>query len=243
MKWWSKWPVARLLAAVVVLAVTARLGVWQLDRAAQKLELQTQVEQQALKPALAALAPSDLEELVHRRAVLQGHWAVRHTVYLDNRQMNGRPGFFVLTPLVMADGRTIVVQRGWIPRHSQDRTALASVQTPDGLVEVSGRIAPPPSKLMELRQGSSGHIRQNLDLAELERESGLTLVPVTLVDTRPASEGLLRDWPVPTLGVAKHYGYAFQWFALSALVFLLYVWFEFVQPRRRRSASTAHSSG
>jgi hypothetical protein len=44
-----------------------------------------------------------------------------------------------------------------------------------------------------------------------------------------ASEGLLRDWPQINAGVQKHYGYAFQWFGLSVLVVLLYVWFQLVR--------------
>jgi surfeit locus 1 family protein len=46
------------------------------------------------------------------------------------------------------------------------------------------------------------------------------------------SDGLLRDWPAADLGLQKHYGYAFQWFALCALILGLYVWFQLVKPRR-----------
>jgi surfeit locus 1 family protein len=55
--------------------------------------------------------------------------------------------------------------------------------------------------------------------------------------TGARSEGLLREWPVLGSGVDKHYGYAFQWFALSGLIAILYVWFQivrrFIFPRRR----------
>jgi hypothetical protein len=56
---------------------------------------------------------------------------------------------------------------------------------------------------------------------------------VSLQQTGPASEGLQRDWPAPALGLERHYGYAFQWFGLSALVVILYVWFQFITPFRR----------
>ena len=48
-------------------------------------------------------------------------------------------------------------------------------------------------------------------------------------------DGLRREWPAPDTGVAKHQGYAFQWFGLSTLVVILYVWYQFIQPRRRRA--------
>jgi surfeit locus 1 family protein len=55
------------------------------------------------------------------------------------------------------------------------------------------------------------------------------------VQTSPGnSDGLLRHWPAPDLGLHKHYGYAFQWFALCALILILYVWFQLVRPRLRR---------
>lgn len=45
------------------------------------------------------------------------------------------------------------------------------------------------------------------------------------------TDGLQRDWPQPAADVHKHYGYAFQWFALSALTLILYVWFQIIRPR------------
>ena len=48
-----------------------------------------------------------------------------------------------------------------------------------------------------------------------------------------SADGLLRQWPEPASDVHKHYGYAFQWFGLSALVIVLYVWFQIIRPRRR----------
>ena len=56
---------------------------------------------------------------------------------------------------------------------------------------------------------------------------------LSVQQTGAASEGLLRDWTEPGSGVEKHYGYAFQWFALSALIAILYVWFQFIAPRRK----------
>jgi cytochrome oxidase assembly protein ShyY1 len=80
----------------------------------------------------------------------------------------------------------------------------------------------------------SSPIRQNLDLEAYRAETGLPLrTDVSLQQTGETSEGLQRDWPAPALGVEKHYGYAFQWFGLSALVVFLYVWFQLIAPYRR----------
>lgn len=219
------------MAAVAAVALAVSLGRWQLDRAAQKEALARSIRTEGSKAALTAsdiLQATRRDALVHRTVRLQGRWLAERTVYLDNRQMQGRVGFFVLTPLQLADSPSVVlVQRGWAPRNFENRTALPMVQTPKELVFVEGRMAPPPSKLYEPGPSSVGAIRQNLDLAQFQEETGLPLLQdLSVVQTGAASEGLLREWPEINLGVDKHYGYAAQWFALAALIVALYVWFQ-----------------
>ena len=233
------------VAAVASILVTASLGRWQLSRAAQKQTLQSLLDQRAALPPLdnRALRGQTLagdgtaQDLTHRAVVLQGRWVPEHTVYLDNRQMQGRPGFFVATPLQLEGGDGVVlVQRGWVPRDQADRTKLPTVATPGGPVSLVGRIAPPPSRLFDLGEEGSSPIRQNVDLDALARETRLTLRPLSLQQldgTAAAGDGLQREWAAPAADVHKHYGYAFQWFALCALTIGLYVWFQLLRPRRR----------
>ncbi|MFT4241689.1 MAG: SURF1 family protein [Acidovorax sp.] len=240
-------------AAVVGMLVTASLGRWQLSRAAQKEALQAQMDERGRLPPVdagALLSAADLQALLQRAVVLEGRWLAQHTVYLDNRQMQGRPGFFVLTPLQLTGpqgGAVVLVQRGWVPRNFQDRAQLPQVHTPlDAAVRVQGRVAAWPSRLYEFAGAGSAaegasRIRQNLDLAAFRTETGLALASFTVLQTGDgAGEGLLRDWPVAATGVEKHYGYAFQWFGLCGLIALLYVWFQivrrFIRPRRQPAA-------
>lgn len=229
------------VATLLMVALTFSLGQWQLGRAAQKEALQAAIDAQKQLPALdgpALTAMENVADAVHREAALQGRWQAAHTVYLDNRPMDGKSGFWVVTPLLLAGSQqAVLVQRGWVPRDFTDRTRLPAVQTPDGVVTVRGRMAPPPSKLYEFDGAAQGRIRQNLDLAAFSAETGLALLPVSLLQADPASEGLLRNWPAPNTGVDKHHGYAFQWFALCALLVGLYGWFQVFLPRRRASAA------
>lgn len=226
-----------LCAALAGMALTARLGVWQLDRAGQKQALQSAIDARgALPPLDAAALAADAavaETQTHRRARVEGRWLPAHTVHLDNRQMDGRPGFFVLTPLQLADGSVLLVQRGWRARDFVDRARLAPLPTPEGPVAIEGRLARGPARLYEFEPGAPGPIRQNLDLDAFARETGLRLRPLMLLQTSEAGDGLLRDWPRPAADIHKHYGYAFQWFALCALIGGLHVWFTILRPRRR----------
>ncbi len=224
---WRFWLIT--LAALAGVAVAVSLGAWQLSRAGVKDALQAQVDAQR------RLAPLDASALltggpIHRQVIVQGHWLAQHTVFLDNRQMNGKPGFNVLTPLQLEGAAAVVlVQRGWVPRNFADRAALPRVETSTGRVSVQGRIAPAPAKLYDFAGAPAGAIRQNLDLAQFSGETRLPLLPVTVLQTGEASEGLLRQWPEPATGVDKHFGYAFQWFGLAGLILILYVWFQIVR--------------
>lgn len=228
------------LAAALAAAGSARLGVWQLDRAAQKTAMQAQIDARAALPPLPAAElarqlPQRASQL-HRQVRLEGEWLDAFTVYLDNRQSEGRPGFIVLTPLRLADGDAVLVQRGWVARDFLDRMRLPALPAEPGLVSVQGRIAADPARLFEFADAASGPIRQNVALDDFARETGLSLRPVSLLQTGPASSSLRRDWPRPVADVHKNYGYAFQWFALSALIACLYVWFQIIRPRRRAAA-------
>ncbi|MDO8418803.1 MAG: SURF1 family protein [Rubrivivax sp.] len=230
-----------LVATLATAALTARLGVWQLDRAAQKNRVQATLDQRIALPPLPAadLARDEAGAAAqhHRAIVVEGRWLPALTVYLDNRQMNGRPGFYAVTPLRLDDGSAVLVQRGWLPRDANERTRIVAAPLPGGRVAVPGRIAPAPARLYEFDAAASGPIRQNIDLDGYARETGLPLRPLTLVQEdglSPLDDGLLRQWPRPAAGVHKHYGYAFQWFSLSALILGLYVWFQLVRPRRAR---------
>ena len=246
------WRFAAITLVAVALAVlTFSLGRWQLSRAAGKLAQHAAMLQEH------TLAPLSERELVRefagrpdaepafafRRVILHGKWLADATLYLDNRQLHGRPGFYVFTPLRLSGSHeTVAVQRGWAPRNFDDRTVLPQVASPAGEVVVQGYVAGEPGRLFEFShaagaQGAS-RIRQNLTVAGYATELSLNLLPLTVVQTGEASDGLQRDWPAPDSGVDMHYGYAFQWFGLCALVTMLYVWFQIIRrfPRRERHA-------
>ncbi len=237
---WKRWLVMAVSAAGV--AITFYLGLWQLGRASEKTAMQAARTQQADKEVLDGRTLSGGPEgvagrnaMIHRRLVVTGRWLPNHTVYLENRQMNAKPGFFVLTPLqIEGTGEVLVVQRGWAQRSFTDRTALPPVQTSEDRVQIEGHLAPWPSRLYDFGGAETGPIRQNLNLTAYRQETGLKVLEVTLLQSGGPSEGLLREWPVVASGVAKHHGYAFQWFGLSGLITLLYVWFQIVQPRRQK---------
>jgi surfeit locus 1 family protein len=226
-------------ATVFTMGVTAALGLWQLDRATQKEALQASVDARAALPVWSSdelLVTTDLPSAHYRPVHLRGTWVQGADVFLDNRQMNGRTGFFLITPLRLAGSeQSVLVQRGWVPRDFTDRTRVPTPVTPAGEVIVEGHLAPPPGKLFELGKSSVGPIRQNIDLAAFSAELRIPLLQASVTQSSGADDGLQRDWPRVTANVERHYGYAFQWFGLCALAAVLYLWFQFISPRRKRN--------
>lgn len=240
-----------LLAAVAVAALTARLGLWQMHRGQEKRALQAEMIERAQAPALdgQALARTALaaQGQWYRRVTARGHWLPVAPVFLDNRQMDGRPGFFVLSPLQLDRGDVVLVQRGWVPRDMQDRSRLPALPLPAGEALVPARVAPWPSSLTALGSDAPGPIRQNADPEALASLWGHALLPYSLQQLAPSPVGagaaaaaeqtLQRRWPLPALDVRKHDLYAVQWFLFSLLTVGLYVWFQLIRPRLARHSA------
>jgi surfeit locus 1 family protein len=195
-----------LLAALVAMALTARLGWWQLDRARQKTERQEALSRQrALPPLGAAQLPLQAPQIAaaeHRAVQLKGQWQDAHTIFLDNRTMVGRAGFFVLTPLALEGGAVVLVQRGFWPRHVSDPQRVDAPAAPQGLVTVQGRIALAPSRMFELGDtaqtagATMGRIRQNLDPVAYASETRLPLLPFVVVqENRPFNSDVSSSAP------------------------------------------------
>ncbi len=227
--------------------LTARFGVWQLSRAHTKLAYEAQVAERSVMPALAAgdLArdAATAEGQWQRHITLGGEWDLAHTVFLMNRTMDERSGFYVMTPLRLPDGSAVVVQRGWVPRDDADPMKVPAIPMRGGPVRVFGHGAPWPSHWIDIGHGAGGPVRQNLELAAFTAESGLALRPLTIAeDATPenALDGMRRDWPAGNGGVsvATNYGYAVQWFAMSVAFLGLYVWLQFIRPRKRASSES-----
>lgn len=253
-----------LLAAIAAIGLTVSLGLWQLSRADQKQALAAQLaQQQALAPIgnqdWPCAMPTDPASWAQRPARLTGSWMSGHTVYLDNRQMSGQPGFFVVTPFELqpapaCGAKVVLVQRGWLPRHAHDRTQLPPLPIEAGVIQLHGRWQPTPHQVYAL--GYEGTLnpsiqapllRQNMDASAWRAWlPNVAWLPGVLLQTQPGAEPtpgqtdpslstpLKRDWPAPDTGVDKHHAYAAQWFALAFTLTGLYVWFQLIRPRRAR---------
>jgi len=218
------WP---SLAAAAGIALTLALGNWQLGRGQEKAALRTQVEQRAqaalIDVSAAALEARDVEL---RRVEARGIFEPKYAVFIDNRVLRGVAGYHVVMPLRLGDGsRYVLVNRGWIAG-TRDRNRLPEVKTPAAAVTVSGLAVVPSRRFLELSERTTeGSVWQNLTLERYRKAMPIAIQPFVIRQEQGSAldDGLVREWEVPDYGVDKHYGYAFQWFALAALILVFYL--------------------
>ena len=217
------------MAFFVVFPVLILLGLWQLDRAEEKRQIERNVNSATDKPALVINeVKGDLRVEVYRKASISGKFDSERQFLWDNKTHQGKPGFHVLTPF-MLDGQqaAIIVNRGWVPMLGR-RDQLPDVGVEQGTVTISG-IIKDPSNAIQLadKQDLSGtkypHIVQAFEPDAFGTELGLTFLPVMIELAKDEEFGYIREWK-PYFGkIDRHNGYALQWFLMALITLFLFV--------------------
>lgn len=218
------------VATVLLVALGVTLGQWQERRAAQKIALQQQLSaRQAQAPFVLGPQLQDPSQMEFRTVAVAGEFVADWPMFLDNRPQQGKTGFYLVMPFKIAGSDIhVLVARGWLPRYTGEHDRLPDFGTPQGTVTITGTARAALGKVMQLGQPPAvapRAILQNLDTAQFAAASKLTVQPFFIEQTGPAVAGdkLVRDWPAPSLGVEKHQGYAFQWYALAVMALLFFV--------------------
>ena len=216
------------LAAVMVALIALSLGNWQSRRAEEKQRLASEQTLQAALPPLDMQLLNEGKAPAYFRSVqMTGSFIAQWPIYLDNRPYQGKAGFYLLMPFKLKDSeKTLLVMRGWLPRDAQNRVQLPIIPTPQGVLQLEGKVRESVGHVMQLGSEpvlQSGVIRQNFEVTELSKASGLKLENFIIEQTSDAKDGLIRDWPQPSLGIEKHRGYAFQWYGLAVTALLFFI--------------------
>jgi len=225
--------VVSTVAAILIGVTFVRLGLWQLDRAQEKQDIQMRTQSAAIAAPLTSINPDRWLDDIYRPVKLTGSFDWQRQFLLDNRTVDGQAGFDIITPYFFTDkqyaGQYVLVNRGWIG-HNGDR----KVVLPDNgasQADLSGLLTNP----------SRGF---TLGAATVPASGGEPSWPVTLqfidygiiaakLDKIPVIEGIVvadadqsfslqYHWRPVAGGAEKHLGYAFQWFAMLAGLICLY---------------------
>ncbi|MGS0740975.1 SURF1 family protein [Glaciimonas sp. GG7] len=216
------------VVTVLLIALGVSLAQWQTRRGDQKQVIENAIKSRGTEvPVQLGTALQNIDQIEYRRVTVRGEFLTDWPIYLDNRSYKGRPGFYVLMPLKIANSNShVLVERGWLPLNPQSRASLLPYPTPVGVVEVQGVAVRHAGRVLQLGQPTAlqpGAIVQNIDIAALAVASNLKLQPLLIEQTGNNQDGLIRDWPSPSLGIEKHRGYEFQWYALAVMAFFFFV--------------------
>jgi len=237
------------LSALVVIGIGCSAGMWQLSRAEQKNRLGESLASRLAMPVLDANTTDlSLELATERRITARGRFIEEEAVWLENRPRPipegisnaAQAGFYLMMPLMLEGQKKVLwVNRGWAPRNNLNRIELPPISTPATNAVVEGVGFPHPGRVFELGQQtdavSKPRIEQNFDLSKEAKLHSWKQLPFILRESSSnKSDGLVRNWPLPTKGVDRHYAYAFQWFALALSGFMFWLVTGFLKYRRER---------
>lgn len=217
-----RWILSHIVVALVVVAFV-NLGLWQLRRLDEK-----RAENELIR-SRSELPPTDVSELAtvedpvevgagldFRSATATGAY-LSESVLVRSRSMDGRPGFWVLTPLDLGSGEGIIVNRGWVPFRERTDGSDVAFGTPGSRVTVSGIVRESVGGADPA--GEDRATVDHVDVDWLDQQSELDLYPffVQLEAQDPPPEGLPTILDPPAPGEGPHLGYAVQWFTFALI--------------------------
>jgi surfeit locus 1 family protein len=225
-------------ATLFVLAGTAlciRLGIWQLDRLAQRRVFNHQVESMRAMPALDLNQeqPADLSNMEWRPVKVQGTYDFEHQVALRNQYNGNQYGYHLITPLRF-NGGVVLVDRGWIPADMNSKPSDWRQYDEAGTVNISGQL-----RLGQIKprfggvadtlpaNGQKLEVWNNADITHIAAQMPYPVLPIYIQpnadpnDTQPP----IPSQPTLDLTEGPHFGYAIQWFTFATILFVGYPFF------------------
>ena len=224
----SKKPLPQWLPFVIGFALVvqfAGLGAWQVSRGLEK-----SAEQDLFSDDSGFANWSDgMAVRPYQRLKARGQFDTEHQVLLDNIILNGRYGYYVVTPLVVADNMPVLlVNRGWKEKTTGDiNPPIFSVDTAE--LEVHGRAGSLPKagyKMGDAFSSGSPWPKHAVypSIEDIAAELGRDVQPFVLL-MEPGDElGFVRHWIPEEMGPGRHFAYALQWLAMGAVLAVLLIW-------------------
>jgi cytochrome oxidase assembly protein ShyY1 len=237
--WKPRWLVGH--AIIIVLAVTfVLLGIWQLNRNTEKHEKVRRAKAEAAAPA------PDLNGTVNpaagARAQAEGTFLPGKDVILRDQSRNGSLGQEILTPMRMADGTIVIVNRGWLAGGLTGDTTPVIVPAPTGNAAARGPLV--ASRQLQA-QDSVRTVGGMLSVPRVDTQAIAARLQLRRVrsvwldaqslEPAPAPGAPLLPTPPPPDQV-NHMQYALQWFSFALIGLIgwpIVLW----QVTRRRARS------
>lgn len=227
-----KWLLLAILV-VVAIAVTIRLGIWQLDRLEQRRVFNARVTAQITQPALELgleTITADLRDMEYREVVVSGVYDHDQEIALRNQHWQNQWGVHLVTPLLIEGSKmAVLVDRGWIPAE-EFNTWDWSKYTEPGVVEVKGVIRASKNRadFGSRNDEASGMDEERIKawnfvkIDRISEQTSLELLPVYIQQAPDNTHTAMpyRTQPELDLTEGPHQSYAIQWFSFAVIIAL-----------------------
>jgi len=222
--------------AFIGTAVFVALALWQVGRADEKRDLQALVESRMLLPAIEYRGGElDIDAMQYRQLQLSGRFENTGQVLIDNVVLDGKPGYQVITPFVLGNGATVLVDRGWVAAGKR-RDQLPDITVDARQVNISGRVDRHRSRPVvgaERPDPDESMRWLYVDTAYYAERTGFA-VPEFVIRLEPGGpSGYQRSETVYDAKVGMHIGYAIQWAAFALIAFATWLGLSIKRRERR----------
>jgi surfeit locus 1 family protein len=198
-----------LAMALAVAALCVRLGVWQLKRLGQRRARNAVAQAALARPPIELLPGTSAESLPARRVYAHGVYDYTHEQMWRPRTFADEPGVDLITPLRLADGRAVLVDRGFVASPDAYHVDAGAYREPDTADVVGLALVAP-----------RGH--GDVDPVVVQGSVPYPLLGVVLqvlpIEGAPPLPGVPERWPAPELTNGPHLSYAIQWFSFAIII-------------------------
>lgn len=219
----SSWKM--LCLAVVGILLCVNLGIWQLHRAAEKRTWLALYQTQIHKPAILLEQNRAIQQ--YQQVLAQGKSFLPIVLLLDNQHHAHQFGYDVLRPLVLADGKVVLINHGWVPG-DVSRQSLPEITFLPEQLQYSGQAYYPSKHPLILGKGieiKTQHIAviEALNIAMISQFLHKSMYPFIIRQSIEQSSNFVRDWPIIAGSPVRHIGYAVQWFLFALIIAIIYI--------------------
>jgi surfeit locus 1 family protein len=236
------------MITLICIPVFIKLGLWQYNKAQQKLAIQSAYQEaEGDKPNAFPLTmlhalPERVDEWKYKRVAVLGEYQTQYQFLLDNQVEGSQAGYHVITPFrVYGTDQYVLINRGWIPAKSS-HADVPSFSTPTGECKVTGQLWRPSQKIFTLESSEQlaseafQTVWQNIDLTRYQKLVPMMVSPLMIrLDTSSTCGGFVRNWQMPAERISTNIGYAYQWFgfAIATLLIFIYVSMQEIVSKKK----------
>jgi cytochrome oxidase assembly protein ShyY1 len=233
--WRWNWILSHLFVLSCIVAFIF-CGLWQLSRYHGRVKINSMLETRmavAPVPIRSLIKPGEPDDIANHRdyrmVTVTGHYDNSQQILIQMEQdADEDPGYWLVTPLILPDGKAVAVNRGFVPLvGTVEGSSLTQYRPPSGAVTVTGMLYPTQNRTGGPYDPAKGHLHvlSRVDLHRWQRQLPYQLYPlyVNLESSQPAQHGTYPEpVPRPTLDDGPHLNYAGQWAIFAILTIIVY---------------------